>query len=67
MISTSAFGSASFASTQARAGRFFGSTQAVHTSFIGARFTYLQLLDQIGEEAIRRANKAMDDLKKPHK
>ena len=38
MISTSAFGSASFASTQARAGRFFASTQAVHTSFIGARF-----------------------------
>jgi len=31
----------------------------------GARFTYLQLLDQIGEEAIRRANKAMDELKKP--
>ena len=30
----------------------------------GARFTYLQLLDQIGEEAIRRANRAMDDLKK---
>ena len=37
MISTSAFGSASLASTQARAGRFFASTQAVHTSFIGAR------------------------------
>ena len=37
MISTSALASASFASTQARAGRFLGSTQAVHTSFIGAR------------------------------
>jgi hypothetical protein len=35
----------------------------------GARYTYLQLLDQIGEEAIRRANKAMDELQKrrPHK
>jgi hypothetical protein len=33
----------------------------------GARFTYLQLLDQIGEEAIRRANRAMDDLKKPRR
>jgi transcription elongation factor Elf1 len=30
----------------------------------GARYTYLQLLDQIGEEAIRRANKAIDDLKR---
>src|SRR5690349_17800006 len=37
MISTSAFGSASAASTQARAGRFDLSTQAVQTSFIGAR------------------------------
>src|SRR5687768_8461859 len=37
MISTSALGSASFASTQARAGRFLASTQAVQTSFIGAR------------------------------
>jgi hypothetical protein len=27
--------------------------------------TYLQLLDQIGEEAMRRANKAMDALKRP--
>jgi len=26
--------------------------------------SYLQLLDQIGAEAIRRANKAMDELKK---
>ena len=31
----------------------------------GARYTYLQLLDQIGEEAMRRANKAMDALKRP--
>jgi hypothetical protein len=30
----------------------------------GARYTYLQLLDQIGEEALRRANKAMDELKR---
>src|SRR5438105_440628 len=37
MISTSARGSASFASTQARAGRFLASTHALHTSFIGAR------------------------------
>jgi len=37
MISTRPFGSASAASTQARAGRFFGSAQAVHTSFINAR------------------------------
>src|SRR5690606_11074680 len=37
MIWTKAFGSASFASTQARAGKFFGSAQAVHASFIAAR------------------------------
>src|SRR6185503_19625431 len=37
MISTRALGSASLASMQARAGRFFGSTQALQTSFISAR------------------------------
>src|SRR5690606_35714450 len=37
MISTSARGSASFASTQARAGSAALSTHAVHTSFVGAR------------------------------
>ena len=30
----------------------------------GTRFKYLVLLDQIGEEAMRRANKAIDELKK---
>jgi hypothetical protein len=33
-------------------------------SACGARYTYLQLLDQIGEEAMRRANKALDKLRK---
>ena len=33
-------------------------------SACGAKYSYLQLLDQIGAEAIRRANKAMDELKK---
>jgi hypothetical protein len=30
----------------------------------GATFKYLVLLDAIGEEAMRRANKAIDELKK---
>ena len=30
----------------------------------GAKTRYLALLDQIGEEAMRRANRAIDDLKK---
>jgi hypothetical protein len=30
----------------------------------GARAKYLALLDQIGEEAMRRANRAIDQLKK---
>ena len=30
----------------------------------GSKVKYLQLLDQIGEEAMRRANKAIDELKK---
>lgn len=30
----------------------------------GAKVKYLVLLDQIGEEAMRRANKAIDELKK---
>jgi hypothetical protein len=30
----------------------------------GARFKYVELLDEIGEEAMRRANKAIDELKK---
>jgi hypothetical protein len=29
-----------------------------------ASYTYLQLIDQIGEEAMRRANKGLDDLQK---
>jgi hypothetical protein len=33
-------------------------------SACGARTRYLTLLDQIGEEAIRRANAAIDNLKK---
>ena len=28
----------------------------------GARYTYVQLIDQIGEEAMRRANKALDEV-----
>lgn len=30
----------------------------------GARARYLSLLDQIGEEAMRRANRAIEELKK---
>ena len=30
----------------------------------GSRVKYLALLDQIGEEAMQRANKAIDELKK---
>jgi ribosomal protein S27AE len=30
----------------------------------GAKTRYLALLDQIGEEAMRRANRAIEDLKK---
>ena len=30
----------------------------------GARTRYLALLDQIGEEAMRRANKAIDELRR---
>jgi hypothetical protein len=30
----------------------------------GAKVKYLALLDQIGEEAMRRANQAIDELKK---
>jgi hypothetical protein len=30
----------------------------------GAGSTYLQLLDWIGDEAMRRANRSLDDLKK---
>jgi hypothetical protein len=30
----------------------------------GTKMKYLVLLDQIGEEAMRRANKAIDELKK---
>ena len=30
----------------------------------GAKLRYLALLDQIGEEAMRRANQAIDELKK---
>lgn len=33
-------------------------------SACGASHTYRQLIDQIGEEAIRRANKALDELQK---
>lgn len=33
---------------------------SVKCSACGARYTYLQLIDQIGEEAMRRANKALD-------
>jgi hypothetical protein len=35
-------------------------------SACGAGYTYLQLIDQIGEEAMRRANNGLDELpKKP--
>ena len=33
----------------------------------GARCKYLALLDQIGEEAMRRANQAIEELKKKKK
>ena len=33
-------------------------------SACGASYTYLQLIDQIGEEAMWRANKALDALQK---
>ncbi len=33
-------------------------------SACGASYTYLQLIDQIGEEAMRRANKAVDELQR---
>jgi hypothetical protein len=33
-------------------------------SACGTNIKYLALLDQIGEEAMRRANKAIDELKK---
>jgi hypothetical protein len=33
-------------------------------SACGANVKYLALLDQIGEEAMRRANKAIDELKR---
>ena len=33
----------------------------------GANFKYLALLDQIGEEAMRRANEAIGELKKKKK
>ena len=33
-------------------------------SACGTETRYLSLLDQIGEEAMRRANRAIDDLKK---
>jgi hypothetical protein len=33
-------------------------------SACGAKIKYLALLDQIGEEAMRRANKAIDELKR---
>jgi hypothetical protein len=33
-------------------------------SACGAKTSYLELLDQIGEEAMKRANQAIEDLKK---
>jgi hypothetical protein len=36
----------------------------VRCSGCGATVKYLALLDQIGEEAMRRANQAIDELKK---
>jgi hypothetical protein len=33
-------------------------------SACGASYTYLQLIDQIGEEAMRRANQGLDELEK---
>ena len=33
-------------------------------SACGASYTYLHLIDQIGEEAMRRANKGLDELQK---
>jgi hypothetical protein len=39
-------------------------TTLLQCSHCGAKSTYRELLDQIGEEAMRRANRALDDLKK---
>ena len=36
----------------------------VHCAACGATVKYVGLLDQIGEEAMRRANQAIDELKK---
>lgn len=36
----------------------------LHCTNCGATTRYLALLDQIGEEAMRRANRAIEDLKK---
>lgn len=36
----------------------------VRCSACGATVKYVRLLDQIGEEAMRRANQAIDELKK---
>jgi hypothetical protein len=41
-----------------------GLTSMLKCSACGARYAYVQLLDQIGELAMRRANKALDELKK---
>ena len=39
-------------------------TSELRCQSCGATCKYLALLDQIGEEAMRRANEAIDDLKK---
>lgn len=39
-------------------------TSTLKCSNCDARYTYLQLIDQIGEEAMRRANEALGELEK---
>jgi uncharacterized Zn finger protein len=39
-------------------------TSTLKCRHCGASYTYLQLIDQIGEIAMRRANQALDALKK---
>jgi hypothetical protein len=41
-----------------------GLTSMLKCSSCGTSYTYLQLIDVIGEEAMRRANKALDQLRK---
>jgi hypothetical protein len=39
-------------------------TSTLKCSHCGASYSYLQLVDQIGQAAMRRANQALEELKK---